>query len=181
MTCLPKTKTLTSVIILYFHPAMKKPVFYLCLLAFALVFMGCPYESVVPIDVPNVKVDKTYLGKWYNENSKETYEYVVTQDGDFSYDVEEVTLGSEGSESTSKFYKGHLSNVGDAQFLNLKGSDSQSYLLFKVEMMGGGLKVSDVTPHIKETFSRSADLRAFISAHMHLSYFFGEENTYVRQ
>jgi hypothetical protein len=161
---------------------MKKPVFYLCLLGFSLIFMGCPYESMVPIDQPNVKVEKANLGSWKNVATESSYEYVVTQDGDYVYEIEEITFGSEGSENTSKFYKGHISDVNGQKFMNLKGQEKDdSYMLFKVDMNGSEVVFSDVTPHIQETFSRSSDLKTFIAEHMHLSFFFGEENTYSKK
>jgi hypothetical protein len=32
--------------------------------ALACILIGCPYTSSVPIDEPNVKVDKKLIGKW---------------------------------------------------------------------------------------------------------------------
>lgn len=143
--------------------------------ALSLVFMGCPYETKVPVDdISKSKIDKSLLGKW-DEKSSEDYLWTVTQDGN-EYRIEKMNI-KEGGDPT--IYKGFLSDVNGVSFLNLyeysaDGSSSdRQYYIYRIEKKGEGrVKARGVTSNITETFATSAELKDFIKKYMELSFFY---------
>lgn len=148
--------------------------------ALSLVFMGCPYESKVPIDDPtNGKGDKALVGKW-EEKGSDDYEWGVTLD-DNTYRIEKKNL-KEGGDPT--VYKGFLSDVSGVTFMNVyelsdyESSSDRKYWLYRVEKKGEGdrVKMRAVTDNITEEFASSAELKAFIKKNMEISFFYNKDD-----
>lgn len=160
---------------------MRTPKFLLPVLAcFGLLFAGCPYQSDVAIDAkPTVKLDQALVGNWEEGGSNE-YTYTVTKLDDYTCKI----IKKRATENTEEaIYNGFISQVGNAKFLNL-WEDSEyekKYYLYKMELNGNSMKLLEVTDNIKEKFEKSEDLKAFITKHMNLSFFYnGDEKKFVK-
>ena len=153
--------------------------------ALSLVFMGCPYESKVPVDdSSNAKGDKALVGKW-EEKGDDSYEWKVTLD-DNTYRIEKKNI-KDGGDPT--IYKGFLSDINGSTFFNVwektdDGGDPK-YYIYKLEKKGDDadrVKLKAMTDNITEEFESSADLRTFIKKYMDLSFFWNkdDEKTYYK-
>ncbi len=149
--------------------------------ALSLIFMGCPYESKVPVDdASNAKGDKAFVGSW-DEKGEESYLWTVKLDGN-QYRIEKKNV-KDGGEPT--VYIGFLSDVAGTPFLNVYeqsyDSGDRKYYIYKVEKKGEErFKLYAVTDNITEEFATSAELKAFIKKNMELSFFWNkdDEKTY---
>jgi hypothetical protein len=157
---------------------MKSAKFAALFGALSLMFMGCPYESKVPIDDPsNAKADKELVGKW-EEKGSDDYSWKSELDGNM-YRIEKVNI-KEGGDPT--IYKGFLSDVGGTPFLNVYEVDEYSstdkkYYLYLVEKKGEErVKLKAVTDNITEEFTSSTELKAFIKKNMGISFFFNKDD-----
>lgn len=183
-------------------PAMKKPAFYLCLVAISLAFMGCPYESAYPLDVPSISVSKDFMGKWYTQGGeagnlsikkKDAYTYLVEDLGTTTpqerkqQEKEARQMAKESGEKYTKpektpptVYEAHVTLVGNVSFVNVLKPETRTYFLYKVEGSKEKLTISGITPYIKEEFTSSRQLQKFVADNMQYSFFFTESQTFLR-
>ncbi len=181
---------------------MKKHVFYLCLFAFSLVFMGCPYESQHPLDVPSIPVKKEHMGKWFSQGGdagnlvvkkQDAYTYLVQDVGttsDKERKAQEKEAKKAAKENGEKYepsrkepptvYHAHLSMVNNIPFVNVKKLDTRTWYIYKLEGSGEKMVLSGLTPYIKESFSSSKQLSLFVAENMKYSFFFGDDQTFTR-
>lgn len=157
---------------------MKKNISVLFFLAFILfILTGCPYSSTVPIDEPRVKVSKKMLGKWIKESEKESenpsfYEFKKLDNLHYTVDENEYNTTDSAYEVTS--YMAHFSEIDNIIFINMKRDDS--YFLYKLEFNGKDeFLLFEVTDNIDETFTTSAELKAFMKKYMYLSFFYNKD------
>ncbi|HTL82170.1 MAG TPA: hypothetical protein VL651_10720 [Bacteroidia bacterium] len=146
----------------------------------SLLFMGCPYESSVPVDALSVsKSDPALVGVW-RDTTDDTYQYKVTLDGS-TYHIEKKNV--KDATSTPTNYKGWLSDVSGSTFLNIyEVSDYTTdvqYYIYKVEKVNDLVKLRAVTDNITETFTTSAALKAYIKTNMGLSFFYNKDDQKV--
>ena len=148
--------------------------------ATSLLFMGCPYETKIPLDDPTkTKPDQGLVGKWVtNSDDEKDYEYHVKID-DNLYSIEKVDLKNGGDPTK---YKGFISTVGGQTFLSIYeestyATDSVSYYIYRMIKKSNDRVILDgVTDNITETFTSAADLRAFIQKNMNLSFFYNKDD-----
>jgi hypothetical protein len=164
---------------------MKNSGLFILLAFFAIVFMGCPYSSEVPIDEPSVKTDPKLIGKWEDKNSSE-YNYIISKSGDFNYKICKRKIKAESTGTDTSTYMAYVSDVNGTRFLNLweAYSTSKSYSLYKLELNGSGSKLTlaSVTENIDEKFTSSPELKKFIQMYMNLSFFYSkDEDVYIRE
>jgi hypothetical protein len=181
---------------------MKKPVFYLCLIAVSLVFMGCPYESEYPLDVPSIPVQKDFMGKWFSQGGeaghlsikkKDDHTYLVqdlgtsTKEERKQQEKEAKLVAKQNGEKYEKpdkaqpvIYEAHTTIVNGASFVNVLKADSRTYYLYKVEGTKDRLSIMGITPYIKEKFTSSRQLHKFVADNMQYSFFFNESQTFTR-
>lgn len=152
--------------------------------ALSMVLMGCPYESKLPLDTADKsKPDKALEGKWEEKESTD-YTWSCKMDGN-QYRIEKKSI--ESSEDEPTIYFGWLTQVGDAQFLNVyeQSYDDKSYMLYKYEKKGDGerVKFKAVTDNITEEFTTSEDLKAFVKKNMELTFFYNkdDEKTFYKE
>lgn len=162
---------------------MKKLLSIACLLTSAILFLGCPYDSEVPIDKPSVKINPKLIGAWEPRNNQDE-SYVISKKDAFTYSIEKTNKKSK--EKDNQVYLAYTSMVNGTAFLNLWentiDTSSIKYYLYKLEMTGDAIiTLAEVTENIDERFTVSVDLKNFISANMKNSYFFSKEETsYIR-
>jgi hypothetical protein len=153
--------------------------------ALSLVFMGCPYESKVPIDdASNAKPDKTLTGNW-EKKGDEKYLFTVKLEDNIYYVTKKNT---EDASAEPTKYKGFLSDVGGVTFLNIRElseyeSSDVKYYLYRVEKKGDDrVKLRGITDNITEEFATSAELKAFIKKNMEISFFYNkdDDDTYYK-
>ncbi len=162
---------------------MKKLLSILCLLACSILFVGCPYDSEVPIDKPSVKINAKLLGTW-EARSNQDESYKITKKDDFTYSIEKSNKKSK--EKDTQKYLAYTSMVSGGTFLNLweNSSDVSSikYYLYKMEMTGDAMiTLAEITENVDEHFTTSEELKKFIGDNMKNSYFFSKEETaYIR-
>lgn len=163
---------------------MKSAKFVVLFGALSLVFMGCPYESKIPLDsADKSKPDKDFVGKW-EEKGDDSYSWKCQMDGN-QYRVEKKS--TEDSESEPTVYIGWLSDVGGVTFLNIYEQDYSSdraYYFYRVEKKSEDrIKFKAVTDNITEEFTTSEELKAFIKKNMELSFFYNkdDEKTFYKE
>ena len=162
---------------------MKSAKFAVLFGALSLVFMGCPYESKVPVDdSSNSKGDKTLVGSW-EEKGSEDYIWKITLD-DNIYRVEKKNTKEDGDPT---IYGAFLSDVAGSPFLNVweKSDDGgdRKYYIYKMEKKGEDrVKIKGMTENVTEEFASSAELKVFIKKYMDLSFFWDkdEEKTFYK-
>jgi hypothetical protein len=151
--------------------------------ALSIVFMGCPYESKIPLDTADKgKVDKRLEGEW-SEKDSEDYTWKCEVEGN-QYRVTKRSIEDKEAEPT--IYIGWLSDVGEAKFLNLyeQGSDEKSYMLYRMDMKGEErVKFKAVTDNITDEFTSSEELKSFVKKNMELTFFYNkdDEKTFYKE
>ncbi|CAN5136196.1 hypothetical protein BH09BAC5_BH09BAC5_10400 [soil metagenome] len=155
---------------------MKSVKFAVLFGALSLVFMGCPYESKVPVDaLSNSKADKQLVGKW-DEKGSDDYLWVATLDGS-TYTIEKRNIKDGGDPTV---YKGFISDVSGSTFMNVwdKSDDADpKYYVYKMDKKGDDRVVlKAMTDNVTEEFETSTELRAFIKANMGNSYFWNKDD-----
>jgi hypothetical protein len=151
--------------------------------ALSLVFMGCPYESKVPVDsAVNAKADNGLAGKW-EDKSDDSYKYKVSMDGSMYTIVKKAVKGDD--EPTT--YNGFLSDLEGTTFANIweKSTDGgdPKYWIYKFEKKGDDrFTLYGMTNNVTEEFETSKDLKDFILKYQGLSFFWdkGEEKTFLK-
>lgn len=153
--------------------------------ALSLVFMGCPYESKVPVDSQvNAKGDATLEGKWL-QSSDDSYKYKITLEGNVYTIKKSEVKGS----SDPTYYQGFLSDLNGTTFANVwekeEGSTADAkYWIYKFEKKGTeNFKLSGMTNNVTEEFETSKELQDFITKYQGLSFFWdkGEEKKFERE
>ncbi len=164
---------------------MKRAILKISALA-SLMFMltACPYESKVPISQPGEKLDKGLLGKWITASEKEydqpTY-FEVSKYDKTKYEIHEWSYSTYDSVYNSTMYLMHTSTVGDKRFMNVQENGSGNYYLHMFELHENDFVLYEVSDNIDESFTKSADLAAFIEKYMDLSFFYAsDEKTYFK-
>jgi hypothetical protein len=165
----------------------QKVIASLGLIAVVILFAGCPYSSVVPIDEGTVKINDKLVGQWISIADTGTINptyFVITKDDKFHATAIKKEFSS--ADSTYSETKFHLtfSDVNGETFMNAMEDEGSAYSLYKFsyDEKSGKVNTSEVTDYIKESFNSSAELKAFIAKNKSNSYFFtNTSDTYVRK
>jgi len=163
---------------------MKSAKFVALFGALSLMFMGCPYESKIPLDpADKSKPDKDLVGKW-EEKGEDSYTWKCQMDGN-QYRIEKKS--TEDSESEPTIYIGWLTDVGGSPFMNVYEQDyesDRSYYLYRMEKKSEDrIKFKAVTDNITEEFTTSEELKTFVKKYMELSFFYNkdDEKTFYKE
>ncbi len=163
---------------------MKVHVALICLTTVSLMFMGCPYESRIPLDTAdNSKPDKSLVGKWSEKGSDE-YIWKCQMDGN-QYRIEKKSIEDENDEPT--IYIGWMTEVGGSLFLNIYEQDYSSdrkYMIYRMDKRNDDrVKFKAVTDNITEQFTTSEEFKTFIKKNMELSFFYNkdDEKTFYKE
>lgn len=163
---------------------MKKSILFCFLFLIAISFYGCPYDTKVPISEPEIKINDSYLGVWTVKNMKTKYR--LTKEDEYHILITSMNVDSTSKDTTK--YSAYFSRIDNVTFLNIrnisKGSfvDSDSYFLYRFEVISNNeIKTNEVTNNIKEKFTSSGELHDFIKKYMNLSFFYGNEEIYIRE
>ena len=158
---------------------MKRILFFSTLILTCLTFIGCPYESKVPIDKPTVKINPKYLGTWEHEGNSEKYK--ITKYNNFTYQIEKIKQDDTLSEKLFAY----TSLVNGTNFLNLWDEPTDTpkkYTLYKLQSTSDHtILLSEVTENIDEQFSSSDQLKKFISENMNRSYFYTKTDMVLKR
>ncbi|MBK8087658.1 MAG: hypothetical protein IPK31_06790 [Chitinophagaceae bacterium] len=160
---------------------MKRLLYFFAVITASLFLMGCPYETEVPIDKPEVKFPAGLLGKWEPKSSSDDI-YTIKKKDDYIITITKVKKEAKPDDAAEE-YEAFISDVGGIKFLNLsekKGEDfgTKKYYLYKLEISPSGarLTLSPVTENIDEKFQTSAELKNFIQQNMKHSFFYDKED-----
>jgi hypothetical protein len=164
---------------------MKSMYLSVLFVAAGMMFMGCPYESKIPLDsADKSKPDKALVGTW-EEKGSSSYTWKCQMDGN-QYRIEKKDADDANDEPT--VYIGWLTEVGGAPFLNVYENDYSSdrkYMIYRMEKKGDGdrIKFRAVTDNITETFTTSDELKSFIKKNMELTFFYNkdDEKTFYKE
>ena len=147
-------------------------------------FMGCPYQSQVPIDVPNQKIDKAMIGKWVknSEKDKENPEYFgISAIDDYKYNIVKFEYQTNDSTYKETKYLTHFTKIDDLVFMNMQKDGEGDYYLHRIDLMGDEFLLFELTDNIDEKFTSSDELLSFVKKNMNLSFFYNKDETkYVR-
>jgi len=157
------------------------------LLAFIVLFSGCPFSSSVPIDEGTVKVSDQLSGKWMSnadmESENPTY-FEISKDDKFHATARKMEFSSSDSVYSETLYHLTFSDVNGETFMNAIEEEGSTYNLYKFSFdeKSGEITTSEVTDYIKETFNTSKELKEFIAKNKGNSYFFTNTiETYIRK
>lgn len=159
---------------------MKKLRTIILFIGLGLVFAGCPYSSEVPIDMTaSIPVDQTFIGKWEPTSSSDYY-YVVGDNGDNKYKITKKSI-STGDET---IYLAYESKIEGVSYLSIyeDGATENIYYFYRLTKKGNyRFMLEPVTENIDETFTTSAELKAFLQKHQNTSFLFDRDaDEYVR-
>ena len=161
------------------------------ILSIYLLITACPYESSVPLTVPSEKLIPELLGKWVVHDGKGNH-VVINKLNTNQYQIKDYKFDNDKREYISENYRAHSSTIDDEIFLNVSpapkissvdihGIKSESYFLYKIKFQGtDSLLLVEVSQYIREQFINSVELEAFVKKYQDLSFFFGEENLYIK-
>ncbi len=160
---------------------MKKLLYFFAVITASFFVMGCPYESEVPIDKPEVKFPVALVGKWEPKSSSDDI-YSVKKKDDYTIVITKLKKDAKPDDTPDE-YEAFVSEVAGLKFLNLsekKGEDygTKKYYLYKLDLSPSGarLTLSPVTENIDEKFQTSAELKNFIQQNMKHSFFYDKED-----
>jgi hypothetical protein len=145
----------------------------------AIVFMGCPYSSTVPLSATGTKISDNLIGTWELSGSPGTTAEIVRTS---ATTVNILKKAPEDEAATT--YVGTITDVNGTLFLNVKeegDSEYNSYYFYKITKEGEfKLTIHPVTTNIRETFENSDEMKKFFANNMQNSYFYdsGEETYY---
>ena len=156
---------------------MKTRIYISILFLFSFMLMGCPYESEVPIDQPQVKVDKNLIGKWVvqNDDNKQPDYLEITKADEMKYQIDLYSW--ENDHYNMERYYSFISILGDQNFMNVQSEGETKYGLYKYLLESKSLTVIEVTDNIDEKFENSKELKAFIKENMNLSFLYNKDET----
>lgn len=155
---------------------MKKFFYLMTLTCMYIAMTGCPYESNVPIDKAQVKVNDSWLGVWEErENASSTYT-ISNLDG-FSYKI--IKKSKTELDAEPSVYNAYVSMIGSDTYLNLweisEWNTEPGFYIYKIQVDGSRMKMIELTENIDEKFTSSADLKAFIEKNSKLSFLFSKD------
>lgn len=153
--------------------------------ASGLLFIGCPYESKIPLDAADKsKPDKSLIGKW-EEKGSDNYIWKCTLDGN-QYRIEKQSTEDKNDEPT--VYIGWLTELGGSQWMNVyeqNYSSDKEYYIYKMEKKGDGdrVKFKAMTDNVTEEFTTADEFKSFVKKHMELSFFYNkdDEKTFYKE
>jgi len=157
------------------------------LMTIVVLFAGCPYSSVVPIDEGTVKVNDKLVGQWISAADTGTVNptyIVITKDDKFHATAKKMEFSSTDSTYSATIYHLTFSDVNGETFMNVLEDEGSTYGLYKFayDEKSGKVNTSEVTDYIKESFNSSAELKAFIAKNKSNSYFYtNTSETYIRK
>lgn len=166
------------------------------LIALFVVFLctGCPYESQVPISKKGGVFIETLIGKWQRQDEGQNY-YLVEKLGEKSYKIAENAYNEETESFDVTLYKGYISIVNSKYFFNVTQykpnveantaneimiSAKPTYYLYKLSVEDDHFIMYPLSNYIREEFKKSVTLEKFVEKNMDLSFFYGEEEKFVR-
>lgn len=165
---------------------MKKIILLFSMALLMITFYGCPYESKVPISEATVKISNDFLGEWNYKDTKT--KYIISKEDDFHMRIKSVPVDTISKDSSE--YIAHISRIKDNSFLNITkvakensffSSGVGTYYLYRIVKSGNSeFAIKELTNNIKEKFDTPKELYGFIEKYMELSFFYGNEEVYVK-
>ena len=148
------------------------------------VLTACPYQSKVPIDKPNTKVDKTVLGKWIKKSDKENENpeyFQISAIEENKYNIVKFEYQSNDSTYKQTKYITHFSYIKDYVFMNMQKDGDGDYFMHRIDMNGDEFMLYELTDNIDEKFVSSEEFKKFVKKNMKLSFFYNKDEVkYVR-
>ena len=157
---------------------IKKTVLTASLFASILMFWGCPYKSLVPLNKPVELLMPELIGSWVPENDVNLEQpdyYTIEKFDSTQYAIEHFQYSKDDKEYSIKNYVGHSTHIDGVLFMNLVESGKKEYLLHRVQLIPDGLILYQVTGNIDEKFETSAEMQKFFQQHMKLSFFYNQD------
>lgn len=143
------------------------------------ILTACPYSAEFPLDAPNEKTRAMLMGKWVEDGSQENPSfYMITKASDNTYKFEKNEYSSSDKKYNKTTYTGHITKIGNIDFLNLMDNNDNKYYFHKIELKKGEkpqLVIFEVTDNIDEKFSNGAEMKAFFEKHKDLSFFYNRD------
>jgi hypothetical protein len=152
----------------------------------ALLLVGCPYSSTVPLSPPSVEVDSGFYGKWVLDSTDDNPAYYLIEEIDglvfalnkYSWDSDSETYTIDNA------YQAWFTDIREARFMNVEDTaDQGTFYLYRIEMDGPmEFTLYEVTDNIDESFDSSEEMSAFFEEYRNLSFFYNkDEELYHKQ
>jgi len=154
-------------------------------ISMAIILMGCPYSSEIPLSTTNAKLNDAFVGKWELSGSPENHVTVKKlQSGELS--IAKFEPGYDGAEGTTTMYIGNMTEIKGVNFMSLR-EDSEdtsyaTYYFYRINKEGANkIMVQSVSPNIDEKFTSGNDMATFFGNHMQHSFFYdSSDETYYK-
>ena len=163
------------------------------LIAIVMFFQSC-YESAYPLTASGEAVPKNLIGTWYetknlNDAKDKRKNFEITKGKKNTLIIKKQEYNTTEKTWDVTWYKGHLSKVKEALFLNWQevseedlendNVDGAMYRFFKLNNEGSLLRLSSVTGNISEEFEDSKSLYDFFSKSYDKSFFYDKSEELV--
>jgi hypothetical protein len=166
----------------------------LTVLLLGLLFSGCPYGSLVPLNPPDEGVtDDALAGKWWTTEKRltglDSVELIFTRAEGPAYHIEHRVKkpdNTAGGGWSSDHYRAHITRVKGSNVLNVQESRENGalaeYLFFMYQVTGNTLKLSVVSDQVmKQRRDSSLALRSYFEANIGRKGFTEEERTFEKR
>jgi hypothetical protein len=163
----------------------KKPVIILLLLS-AFAMWGCPYESVVPIDEPSIPIDKGLFGKWMQQGEEKSYAALskLSKSDSTSYRLVYNSWTSEHRSYEVKLFKAWFSRIKEHWFINIQPEMKSGGTFFICAIDCNNtqdtIRLRPISNDNAPKYTKSKDLRKWISKKMDQKDFFDQEEVFLR-
>lgn len=159
---------------------MKKTISYVSLMLMLFILTACPYSAEFPLDSPSEKTRAALMGKWIEDGTGENPSfYMITKASDNTYKFEKNEYSSSDKKYNQTNYIGHITKIGNIDFLNLMDSNDNKYYFHKLELTKKDgkqqLVIYEVTDNIDEKFSNAEEMKAFFNKYKDLSFFYNKD------
>ncbi|MFN7972814.1 MAG: hypothetical protein U0166_10775 [Acidobacteriota bacterium] len=156
----------------------------LALLAVGLLISACPYSSAVPIDEDGTgTLDPQLLGTWRSDGKDDDGQIAIARWTDREY-----VLTMTSAKDPVTVMRAYPSDVNGTRLLNVQEihtdpKSDRSYFLYAYEIGADGrMKLRTVSDtSVKEKFSTSRQLRAYLKSHLKDADLFEDGGTLVRE
>lgn len=167
---------------------MKKSIGLFCLFVGLVTLTGCPYSSDFPIDTPSVKVNPAWYGKYSDEMGATNFDYsmstiTISAKSDFEYKVEDYYLTKDSMDMDVEhrnLYTAYVSKVKGKTFINAQKQDEYAYYIYKVDVKGTDILLTELTDGWKKRVADSKELKDFLGKHISNDLLYGDVVTLKR-
>jgi len=155
----------------------SKYLIYFLFAAVFILFIGCPYNSEVPLsNSTKAKIDEQLLGKWEgNVMDVDTLEFLQFNDNEY------IILLKEIGKNECGLMRAFITEIKDQNFLNIQSvyppNDDKEWIFINFKVKNDALTIKVIEDNIfKKQFTSSDSLYNFTSENLNNIALYGTED-----